>query len=786
MTTAPTAISEIDDPDQIRPVLWQSGRFVHMPLRGYDPTYRFKPGSSASGNVTRLRAIADAIAEAGGGVLEFDPVSFNLDSATLGTTGIELPGNLLIRGNGAVLNVTGSTACNVFLANNVSDITLEGLEAHGNGVTSGFGNGEFIRFTNSTASSIMRNLHVRDLNLYNFAGQYWIAFIANAVGARVSNFSVRSIVGTSEPETEVYAPTSVGSHAYVIGINAVSGFCERFVVDDVVSDATYIKGTVLAIAAGTISSVITIVQDGKISNIRGQGAGKNIATDNNGSYDVCFYGAVRDVELDGFVSRDAWDKGLYVAATLDCSFRNVNVSGQTGTYAGLLDAGVSLNATRATLENIECRGNTINLIHNCSNKYWVDISPCMHGEYMARVDTTLPVWGQSAVYSVGNRITNVGVAASPWTPNTDFTAGQSVTNGGRTYTCSVSGTSASSGGPTGYNWGYAQADGTTSWIYVVPVTLECTIAGTSAASGVGPRSVSSSNLTDGTVHWKAVPPNVYQAFVSNADRVGLTGATGPLSATTGLTDGDVTWVYVGTEIPVGTKINNLICEDATIGPSVKLQATGAGTGVEVRNFFISTRVGKSLVAQATAAQYTNLKMSDGVIEGYSSAAYAVDWDENAVSSPCAIDWDNVVVNYDGPSTGVRLRDMYGDVNLNNVKINKALTSTASGSLLEILGSDPTTGGFYATPSLTNIQLNGVRSGVIGINGQANCHPRQMQGINFRTAAGTLASANSPGLAAPTWSGQKGQRIQNLLVGSGLAADWICTGGTTWLDSGTLP
>lgn len=63
----------------------------------------------------------------------------------------------------------------------------------------------------------------------------------------------------------------------------------------------------------------------------------------------------------------------------------------------------------------------------------------------------------------------VGLPASlapNWAGSTAYTVGQVRTNGASIYTCSVAGTSASSGGPTGT--GSSIPDGSASWAYLCP------------------------------------------------------------------------------------------------------------------------------------------------------------------------------------------------------------------------------------------------------------------------------------------------------------------------------
>jgi len=108
---------------------------------------------------------------------------------------------------------------------------------------------------------------------------------------------------------------------------------------------------------------------------------------------------------------------------------------------------------------------------------------------------------------------------SPWAPTTFYTVGERVTNdGGKIYQCVTAGTSDVAGGPTGN--GAAIVDGTAEWdyqavnapawaaltAYAVGARVtnggnlyQCTVAGTSAAAG-GP-SGTGTDIVDATVRW---------------------------------------------------------------------------------------------------------------------------------------------------------------------------------------------------------------------------------------------------------------------------------------------
>lgn len=63
-------------------------------------------------------------------------------------------------------------------------------------------------------------------------------------------------------------------------------------------------------------------------------------------------------------------------------------------------------------------------------------------------------------------------AAPAWAANTAYTAGQVRTNGANIYTCSVSGTSASGGGPTGTAAGITDGTAAWDWLCIVNAAVQ--------------------------------------------------------------------------------------------------------------------------------------------------------------------------------------------------------------------------------------------------------------------------------------------------------------------------
>lgn len=82
--------------------------------------------------------------------------------------------------------------------------------------------------------------------------------------------------------------------------------------------------------------------------------------------------------------------------------------------------------------------------------------------------------------SAGTTCHEQGIVAEPWAASRAYVVGQQVLNGGNVYRCTVAGTSAGSGGPTGTGTGIT--DGGVTWNFVV-AGADMTLDNTSIASG---------------------------------------------------------------------------------------------------------------------------------------------------------------------------------------------------------------------------------------------------------------------------------------------------------------
>jgi len=103
------------------------------------------------------------------------------------------------------------------------------------------------------------------------------------------------------------------------------------------------------------------------------------------------------------------------------------------------------------------------------------------------------------------------VLGGAWQSTTAVTIGQTVSNGGYMYLCTVPGTTAGSGGPTGTSSIASVGDGTARWVYwcgsVGDVlsnggyVFKIITAGVPATTGTGPTPAS---LTDGSITWACI------------------------------------------------------------------------------------------------------------------------------------------------------------------------------------------------------------------------------------------------------------------------------------------
>lgn len=123
-------------------------------------------------------------------------------------------------------------------------------------------------------------------------------------------------------------------------------------------------------------------------------------------------------------------------------------------------------------------------------------------------------------------------AVLPWQPSTAYIIGQVRVNAGNRYVCIIAGTSASSGGPTGTT-SSTIADGTASWALVGSNTVTTDPSLTQAAWAASTAYTLGTQVTNGG--------RVYACVAAGTSA----GSGGPTGTTNAITDGTVTWTYMG-------------------------------------------------------------------------------------------------------------------------------------------------------------------------------------------------------------------------------------------------
>lgn len=220
-----------------------------------------------------------------------------------------------------------------------------------------------------------------------------------------------------------------------------------------------------------------------------------------------------------------------------------------------------------------------------------------------------------------------------WMASTAYTFGQFRTNGGNVYRVKVAGTSAASGGPTGtgtaivdgtVTWSFVSQAGATVWtastayvvgehVYNLGNVYECTVAGTSAASG-GPSGTGAS-IVDNTVTWTwaGVPFEVereasFRAPVDMDSTLNVDGATalgstatvsGLLTASNGATVN-------------GAVLNATAAATVTRStPGDALATTGNGSGAGLNTTGGATGPGATVAGGFTSGNGLNITTTNG-------------------------------------------------------------------------------------------------------------------------------------------------------------------------------
>lgn len=138
-----------------------------------------------------------------------------------------------------------------------------------------------------------------------------------------------------------------------------------------------------------------------------------------------------------------------------------------------------------------------------------------------KANVAADLWVKNTAYTVGRVIRQ----PQSWSASTVYAVGNMVRNSSKQYICTVGGTSASSGGPTGTGTGIT--DGSVTWDYSTQDrrVYICITAGTSENhDGAGPLTTAA-DITDGTAHWEYCRDAVTYWEVDDNTHAMVTAAT---------------------------------------------------------------------------------------------------------------------------------------------------------------------------------------------------------------------------------------------------------------------
>lgn len=321
------------------------------------PRYPYAPGGfvvfGADGtDVTAFVKAMARIAAMGGGTLMFRRGVYNWSSAdlrALGHLGIAVPANCTIDGNGSVINITGSDQIfYVFTATDVSRVAVADLTVIGNGMSTGYNTGAFMKFGLSAAATAGVDTFTLDtIELQNFKAPWWV-FVHNESPSNfeIQHVRVNGLRGISRPGNSL-DPTSIGVNAAVIAFvsiakepaDAARAIIRNVVVTDFYAEATHIK-------QGIIFDYN--VHDSEMRGAVVHNAGQMGGHDDTGCYALQVYGANnRNTRISDPVLISPRDNGVYAVNGSGLVIQNATVRGQTSTAdATLPKAGISSNSVR--------------------------------------------------------------------------------------------------------------------------------------------------------------------------------------------------------------------------------------------------------------------------------------------------------------------------------------------------------------------------------------------------------------------------------------------------------
>lgn len=274
----------------------------------------------------------------------FAPGRYGFDSRLLGEEGLRLRNGTTLAGAGpdqAVFEVLGNTSHRFLVANDSSDIAIEGLGLFGSGHSRGDTDGSaLLALHTATSSTAMERLRVSRCHLENFRAPYWIHIAnLNARGSAIRDILVESLDAVSRPGNSI-DPADIGRHAAVIFIDGAAGPVSDVRIVGFYAEASHIKCGI---------GLFRRVSRARLSDVRIANAGRFGARDNSGGYAILVYdsiGGMADIVIERASLSSPRSCGVYVADGRGVSILQSTISGQTDTRSDTLPkAAIAFNGT---------------------------------------------------------------------------------------------------------------------------------------------------------------------------------------------------------------------------------------------------------------------------------------------------------------------------------------------------------------------------------------------------------------------------------------------------------
>lgn len=306
----------------------------------------FGGGTGVSDNTAAFRKAMTALETAGGGMLQLGAGTYELASATLGGTGLELPANVTIQGRGkgvTTLEVTGTTQCYVFLnQEGRSNQLISDLTCIGNSVADANGPGGFYAVLLSAASNNqadVENCVVSNVRMENFKGDAWILFYARDNNLVIRNSGVGWGCEAVSRDGNCRAPNNLNILSYVVEfLGRYTGVIQDPFVNGLWADLTYIKGGIIAFSNVRNLMIRTPV-------LLDAFQGEQVA--DKGAYAILLYDfeeVVTNTVIDAPIIQNPFSCGIYMAGTTQTTISHPHIWGQADVADGTLPkAAISLN-----------------------------------------------------------------------------------------------------------------------------------------------------------------------------------------------------------------------------------------------------------------------------------------------------------------------------------------------------------------------------------------------------------------------------------------------------------